>query len=442
MKKKSLVVIISILSIIILSIFIVVNSNIFLFKPNSPNGKINTLSANDNLQFYEWYKTWDDGERNYGYSICYDGNGSVYITGSSYNYDTKVTSPHLIQYDQSGGKKWELTWEKNDYCRAITIDNESNLYIGGNRYNRITEDSNFMLMKINKTKQLEWGRTWGTVEYDRINGIALDSLGNIYTVGQSNNNLILLRKYNTNGTFLWEMSWTSYTSYISGKLAIDLADNIYVAGSSNGEIFLAKYNSTGGLDWHKTFGAVNKSVRSFDIVVDSNNNIYTCGHLYIPLPQSGAYTTDVFLAKFNVSGDQIWNKTWGGSSYDEASGIAVDLNDNLYITGYTNSYEYQKLFVLKFSPEGMKMWSNVLDFSVQDVGKDIIVDSSGDIYVVGQTFNIYDHGDILLVKISSIPSPQIPGYDIIPLLIVSSIALFIIGIRNTKSYKKKFNSFF
>jgi hypothetical protein len=147
------------------------------------------------------------------------------------------------------------------------------------------------------------------------------------------------------------------------------------------------------------------------------------------------------VAKFNVSGDQMWNKTWGGSSYDEASGIAVDLNDNLYITGHTNSYEYQKLFVLKFSAEGTKMWSNVLDFSVEDMGRDIIVDSFGDIYVVGNTFSINGRKDILIVKMSPIPPPQIPGYDIIPLLIVSSITLIIIGIRNIKSYKKKILDF-
>lgn len=431
--------IISILSIIILNIFIVVNSTTFLFKPNSPNGKIETLSASDNLQFYEWYKTWDDGDRNHGYSICDDENGSVYITGSSYNSDTKVVSPHLIQYDQSGEKIWELTWEDNDYCRAITIGNESSLYIGGDRYNPISEDSDFMLMKLNKSKQLEWERIWGTLDNDRINGIALDSLGNIYTVGQTQN-LVILRKYNTNGSFLWEIPWTSYTSYISGKLDIDSTDDIYVTGNSGVEMFLVKYNSTGDLDWYKTFGADNQSIRSTDIVVDSCNNIYTCGYVDISLP-SHAYVNDAFVAKFNASGDQMWNKTWGGSSYDEAYGIAVDLNDNLYITGSTESYKYQKLFVLKFSAEGMKMWSNVLDFSVVDSGKDIIVDSFGDIYVVGNTFNMYDNRDILIVKISSLPPPQIPGYDIFPLLIVSSTTLIIIGISNIKSYKKKISRF-
>jgi hypothetical protein len=425
MKKKILVAIISILGIIILSFFIV----------------FNYIPASDNLQFYEWHKTWDDGERNYGYSICDDKNGSVYITGYSYNSDTKVFSPHVIQYDQSGRKIWELTWEEHDCCRAITIDNESNLYIGGSRYNIITEDSDFMLMKINKSKQLEWEKIWGTVDTDKINGIAIDSLGNVYTVGQSDNNLVVLRKYNTNGTFLWEISWMSYTSYISGKLAIDLADNIYVTGNSGDEMFLAKYNSSGILYWHKTFGAVNRSIKSTDIAVNSSNfnNIYTCGYVYIPLPNH-AYVTDVFVAKFNASGDQMWNKTWGGSSYDEAYGITVGLNDTLYVTGNTNSYEYQKLFVLKFNAEGMKMWSNVLDFSVEDAGKDIIVDSFGDIYVVGNTFTINGGSDILIVKMSSIPPPpQIPGYDIFPLLIVSNMTLIIIGIRNIKLYKKKEN---
>ncbi len=419
MKKKLFVVLTSSLSIIILSIFIVI-----IFVPPS-----------NNLQFYEWNKTWDDGagERNYGYSICDDENGSVYITG--FSYYSGVSYPHIIQYDQSGIKLWESTWEEQDYYRAITIDNESNLYIGGNRYNPISEDLDYLLMKLNKSKQLEWERTWGTIENDRINGIALDSLGDIYAVGQTDD-FNVLRKYNTNGSFLWEESWNVYTSYISGKLAIDSADNIYVTGNSGVEMFLVKYNSTGDLDWQKTFGAVDQNIRSTDIVIDSWNNIYTCGHVDISLPTPSTYTNDVFLAKFNSSGVQLWNETWGGSSYDVASGIAVDLNDNLYITGMTNSFEYQKLFVLKFNSEGTKEWSNVLDFSVEDVGNDIIVDSFGDIYVVGNTFTIVDNQDIIVVKISSIPPFQILGYDLIPLFIASTITLSIIGIRNMKSYKK------
>lgn len=418
MKKKLLVVITSILSIItILSISIIF------------------ITASDNLQFYEWYKTWDDGGRNYGNGICDDENGSIYITGNSYNSN----SSHIIQYDQSGRKIWELTWEDHDYCRAITIDNESNLYIGGYRYNPISEDSDFMLMKLNKSKQIEWERIWGPLESDRINGIALDSLGNVYTVGQTDN-LVLLRKYNTNGSFLWETSWISYTTYNTGKLAIDSADKIYVTGISGAEMFLVKYNSTGDLDWYKTYGAVNKSIRSTDIVVDSCNNIYTCGYIDISLSSLGNYVNDVFVAKFNASGVQMWNKTWGDSGYDKAYGIAVDFNDNLYVTGSTTSFEHQKLFVLKFSAEGMKVWSNVLDFSVVDSGNDIVVNSFGDIYVVGNTFTINGENDILIVKFSAMP-PQIPGYDIVPLLIVSSMTLIIIGIRNIKSYKKKNSRF-
>lgn len=419
MKKKILVVISSILSIAVLGCIIV-----FINIPVS-----------ENLQFYEWHKIWDDGSNDRGNSICSDGNGSVYIAGSGYNHDAQKNSPYIIQYDQSGGKIWESTWGEDDSLRAITIDNESNLYIGGDRYNFIYGNSSFMLMKLNSSKQLEWRILWSSSDWARMNEIALDSLGNVYAIGQTEN-FNILRKYNTNGSFLWETSWARHTSYISGEIDIDLTDNIYVTGSINDEMFLIKYNSTGDLDWYKTFGAVNQSIRSRDIVVDAYNNVYTCGDVYISLTSPVIYTNDAFVAKFNASGNQLWNKTWGGSRYEEAHGIDVDINGYVYITGYTTSYEYQKLFVLKYSAEGMSQWSNVLDFSTLDWGEDIVVDSFGDIYVVGDTYTLDGGDDILIVKMSSIPPPQIPGYDILPLLIVSSMTLIIISIKKRKLYKK------
>jgi hypothetical protein len=57
--------------------------------------------------------------------------------------------------------------------------------------------------------------------------------------------------------------------------------------------------------------------------------------------------------------------------------------------------------------------------------------------VVGNTYTINGGDDILIVKMSSIPPPQIPGYDIFPLLIVSYMTLIIVGFKNKKLYKKK-----
>lgn len=422
MKKKSLILIFSILSISILSIFLV-----FIIIPSS-----------DNLQFYEWYKIRDEGGNDRGKSICFDdNNSSVYIAGYSYYYDSQEFSPIIIQYDRSGRNIWEFTWDQDDSCKAIAVDNESNLYVGGDRYDFVSGNSSFFLMKLNKSKQLEWGNLWGLGPYANLNDIALDSKGNVYAIVRSDN-LHILRKYDSNGAFLWEDSWVRHTSYISGKIDVDSAENVYVTGSSDDMMYLMKYNSTGDLEWLKTYGTVNKSIGSYDIVVDSWDNIYTCGFEYTRLSTLGSYTTDAFMAKFNASGVQIWNKTWGGSQYEEAHGVDVDSNGYLYITGYTTSFEYQKLFVLKYSAEGIKKWSNALDISVEDYGSDILVNSIGEIYVVGNTYTISGGTNILTVKMSSEPPPSlIHGYEAFPLLLIGIVTIIIVGFNKMRAYKIK-----
>lgn len=396
----------------------------------------NYTLASNNLEFHDWHKIWGGEGNDRGHSICFDdNNSSVYIAGSSYYSDTQELSPIVIQYDQSGNKKWELTWDQDDSCRAIALDNESNLYIGGERYNFISGNSSFFLMKLNKSKQLEWANIWGLAPHAYLNDIALDSLGNVYAIVRLDN-LHILRKYDTNGNFLWEDSWVGHTSYISGTIDIDSAENVYVTGSSFEEMYLMKYNSTGGLGWLKTFNTGNHRVVSYDIVVDSWDNIYTCGFEDLG-SISGSQKYEAFIAKFNASGVQLWNTTWGGTEYEYALAIDVDSKGYLYVTGYTTSFEYQKLFVLKYSAEGIKKWSNALDFSVEDYGSDIVVNSIGDVYVVGYTYTLSGGTNILTVKMSSVPPSEIPGYGILAILLVGIVTLLIVGFNKIKSYKIK-----
>jgi hypothetical protein len=161
----------------------------------------------------------------------------------------------------------------------------------------------------------------------------------------------------------------------------------------------------------------------FGIATDSSGNAYVTGITRSsdfptanPFQASdkavvfGGQTT--FVTKLNASGSALVYSTYlGGSTYDQAQGIAVDSSGNAYVTGYTWSTDFPTVnplqaslnggenspcpdstqpcsdaFVSKLNASGSELvYSTYLGGTGSDRGYGIAVDSSGDAYVAGQT---------------------------------------------------------
>ena len=151
------------------------------------------------------------------------------------------------------------------------------------------------------------------------------------------------------------------------------------------------------------------------IAKDDNNNIYVTGMTKsYDFPTVNAFqpTTggnkDVFVAKINNDGSQLKYSTYLGGIYNEfGNGIALDENNNAYVTGVTVSYDFpvsgnaiQRVFigidspfriiydafVSKISSTGNDLiYSTYLGGTGNDVAHGIAVDKQNNAYVTGQT---------------------------------------------------------
>jgi uncharacterized protein (TIGR03437 family) len=160
------------------------------------------------------------------------------------------------------------------------------------------------------------------------------------------------------------------------------------------------------------------------IARDSAGNIYIAGFTEstnLPVTK-GAFQTsfaggtmnyingDAFIAKLNPNGTSAIYVTYlGGSQDDIGTGLAVDSNGSVYITGYTTSSDFPTkggvsdkfagaggnpflpggdAFVSKLSPDGSALvYSTYLGGSMDDRGLAIAVDSAGEAYVAGSTMS-------------------------------------------------------
>lgn len=183
-------------------------------------------------------------------------------------------------------------------------------------------------------------------------------------------------------------------------------------------LFLAIYCSaySQNFEWAKSFGG-SYSESGNSVVTDTSGNVYTIGVFmgrvdFDPnidssyIITSTDYTTDIFINKFNSSGIFQWAKRVGGKGYDEGTAIAIDANQNLYITGlFEDSADFdpsagehilfstensQDVFVAKYNSLGDFIWARSMGGNSFDIGKSICTDKLGNVFVSGYFVDVAD----------------------------------------------------
>jgi hypothetical protein len=298
-----------------------------------------------------------------------------------------------------------------DVGRAIAVDSSGNAYIAG-----ITSSGDFpvtpgafqttcsgcsggaqhvFVTKFNPTgSALVYSTYLGGTNNDSGLGIALDTLGDAYVTG-----------------------YTLSTDFPTTPGAFQTA----CAGScAYQDAFVTELNPTGSALVYSTYlGGTGADVGQ-GIAVDASGDAYVTGDtLSSDFPATpGAFQTtcgggpgnctigDGFVAKLTSDGSGLVYSTYlGGSSVDQALGIAVDASGNAYVTGGTSSSDFPTTpgafettcpaqdsctpgagFVTKLnSPGSALVYSTYLGGSHGGAGFGIVVDNSGDAYVTGTT---------------------------------------------------------
>jgi CSLREA domain-containing protein len=157
----------------------------------------------------------------------------------------------------------------------------------------------------------------------------------------------------------------------------------------------------GDVVWARSAGGTGSDL-SRDVEVDASGNSYVVGTITgsatfgsgpsaVTLVTQGA--KDGFLAKYAPDGSLLWAKRLGGSSSDEAWGLAVDLSGNPIVTGvFDGTVAFgvlgivngtNDMFVAKYSPAGVLTWVRSASGSDWEQGLSVSTDNAGNVFVGG-----------------------------------------------------------
>jgi hypothetical protein len=313
----------------------------------------------------------------------------------------------------------------------------------------------FALSTIGQTTNAQtfaWAKQMGGTNTDRGLSIAVDALGNVYTIGvfwgtadfdpgagtfdliPAGNGDIFISKLDASGNFVWAKQMGGTSADIGRSIAIDASGNVYTTGFFTGavdfdpgagafnlisagdqDIFISKLDASGNFVWAKQIGGTG-AARGHSIAVDASGSIYITGVFWGTAdfdPGAGTFDLisagngDIFISKLDTSGNLVWVKQMGGTGADMGASIAVDASGNVYTTGFfrgavdfdpgagvfnLSSEGNNDTFISKLDASGNFVWAkrtNRRTFSFSD-GRSIAVDASGNVYTTGDFEGITD----------------------------------------------------
>ncbi|MFH1005081.1 MAG: hypothetical protein V1781_06265, partial [Bacteroidota bacterium] len=155
--------------------------------------------------------------------------------------------------------------------------------------------------------------------------------------------------------------------------------------------------------WAKSAGGSSDDI-ALSVSTDANGNILVAGYFDSPtiifgsttLTNAGDY--DMFLAKYDASGNVLWAKSAGGSDWDRASSVSTDANGNILVAGSfqsptiifgsttltkAGSDNYADMFLAKYDASGNVLWAKSAGGSSDDIALSVSTDANGNILVAG-----------------------------------------------------------
>jgi hypothetical protein len=326
-----------------------------------------------------WNKSYGGKRSDFGFGGQQINDEGYILIGGTRSYGQGDQDVWLIRTDVNGNELWNMTYGGEDMDHGISVQQTSDngfILVGGTKsYGDGPND--YWIIKTNEIGELQWEKTYGTHGYDWGYDIQKTNDGSFIFTGGTDTSLegehildIGLVKISEDGIIEWDKTYNKLKSgwyWDEGYGVESTSDGGYViAGvahakgwseSGEGDAWIIKTDDNGNKEWDILIGG--SKCDSFSTVKQTLDGGYiVSGWTY----SYGAGDCDIWLAKFDSQGKELWDITLGGEEYEWSMFHTVqEALDNSYIVmGETKS----------FGPGG----SDVFIVKVRNPSLEIIID--------------------------------------------------------------------
>jgi hypothetical protein len=323
-----------------------------------------------------WSKTYGGSQDDLGYSVIENADRTLVVAGYSKSSDGEVQSNQgmhdffIFKTDYQGNLIWAKShgFMSHDHAHKIINTSDGGYFVVGYvDYAGIGRSSKGVLhgvgefygLKLDANGNKLWDKYFGGTQNDRV-----------FDVVEANDGGFVMVGYSESSNF-------------------DVNDN-----HGSYDYWVVKINVTGDLIWKKSYGG-SELDQAYGIVKNLNNTYLITGTSNsmdgdISL-NKGA--NDVWVINIDDNGALLWEKSFGGSGFDTSNSIRMISNGNFLISGHTRSVDGQitenkgenDFWAFTISPNGKMLWQKTFGGSSFDFGYDAVELKDKGFVIVGQT---------------------------------------------------------
>jgi hypothetical protein len=311
-----------------------------------------------------------------GMGVAVSSTNNVYVTGT---YQGSVSVPALtstagspdallLRYDPNGNLMWSrsIGGIGEDYAYGVAIRGSSAVHVtgaftgtvnfgGGTRTSNAASSDAFVAQYDATNGAYRWVATSGGPGYDVANAVAIDTNNGVWVTGSFEQTATIAGRPQTSAgltdvflgwlsatggdVFSWRIGGAGYDSGLGitinnfgGRLVGYFNQSVAFPSSTLVGVgrytgFVAGYNSSQGFIWAHALDAATEAIAE-GVTIDASGNTYAVGRMsgagsagLAGLTSAG--TADMFLARYNATGSQTWNRSMGGVGTADAIGVSL-----------------------------------------------------------------------------------------------------------------------
>ena len=366
-----------------------------------------------------------------GRSVQETPDGGFIIAGHTYANEDNGDI-WLVKTDPKGNIDWTQTYggEGDDHAYSVQITADGGYVIAGFSEALAEKWSDAWVIKTDSEGRVEWNRTYGGFRWDKAHHIRQTADGGYIITGYtfshgSGNSDIWLIKADASGYPVWTNTFGG-PDWEYGYAVQETADGGFIItgfteteGKKSSRIWLVKTDNQGQEQWTKTFGSREHNTGHF--VQETADG----GYIVVGITQAFFPNfEDVLLIRTDAAGETLWEKTFGGQSWDRCYAIRQTDDGGYILAGSSRLKEESKAdaWLLKTDAVGDPLWQRTFESVSSDEITSLQTTSDGGFVLVGSSASMDGSpADLLLIKtdargttpLEPEESPQRLGYSIV-----------------------------
>jgi hypothetical protein len=333
----------------------------------------NCTSNNDDqnpngfLQKIEFVKTFGGTKNESAQSITKTSDGGYAILGYAQSTDGDISNKQnesfnywILKFDENNTLLWQKNYggiEDDRGSKIIETTDRGFAVLGFSESSDgdVTQNAgaqDFWVSKLDNSGNISWQKSFGFAGADK--GISI--------LQAKDNGYLLVGVLDVSASEGQGSSKSTFKKH------------------AGGDYWVIKIDASGTKEWSRYYGG-SFTDTPYDVIQTQDNGYIILGSSDsndIDISENrGSY--DFWVVKISETGTLVWEKSFGGSEIDEARAISRTDDGNYMIVGDTRSNDLDvsknkgaaDLWIIKISPTGNLIWEKTLGGSSFDVGRSI-----------------------------------------------------------------------